>query len=123
MDPPVYHGTHRDPCVFQTSPVVGPGSPEFWKAIGGVWPELLLGFILAGFLEVLIPEGKMVEWLGGQNLAFGILAGWGIGVLVPGGPYLIFPIVANLLRQGQRPSPHRPHHCQGIAEPDPGVEL
>ena len=93
------------------------------KLIGGVWPELVLGFILAGLLEVLIPEERW--WSGSVDRisAFRILAGWGIGLLVPGGPYLIFPIVANLLRtREQRPvPPHRPHHCQGIAEPDPGV--
>lgn len=75
------------------------------KLLGGVWPELLLGFVLAGLLEVLIPEGRLVQWLGGQNVFYGILAGWGIGLLLPGGPYLIFPIVANLLRQGAAPGP------------------
>lgn len=75
------------------------------RLFGGVWPELLLGFILAGLLEVLIPEGKLIQWLGGQNLVFGILAGWGLGLLLPGGPYLLFPIVANLLRQGAAPGP------------------
>jgi uncharacterized membrane protein YraQ (UPF0718 family) len=75
------------------------------KLLGGVWPELLLGFVLAGLLEVLIPEGQLVQWLGGQNVFYGILAGWGIGLLLPGGPYLIFPIVANLLRQGAAPGP------------------
>ena len=90
---------------FKHPPLLGQALQNSGKLIGGVWPELVLGFILAGLLEVLIPEGKMVEWLGGQNLAFGILAGWGIGLLVPGGPYLIFPIVANLLRQGAAPGP------------------
>jgi uncharacterized membrane protein YraQ (UPF0718 family) len=75
------------------------------KLLGGVWPELLLGFLLAGLLEVLIPERQLVQWLGGQNVLYGILAGWAIGLLLPGGPYLIFPIAANLLRQGAAPGP------------------
>ena len=75
------------------------------KLLGGVWPELLLGFLLAGLLDVLIPERQLVQWLGGQNVLYGILAGWAIGLMLPGGPYLIFPIVANLLRQGAAPGP------------------
>jgi uncharacterized protein len=75
------------------------------KLLAGVWPELLLGFLLAGLLEVLIPEQQLVQWLGGQNVQYGILAGWVIGLLLPGGPYLVFPIVANLLRQGAAPGP------------------
>lgn len=85
--------------------LVGQALQNSGRLIGGVWPELLLGFILAGLLEVLLPERTMVQWLGGQNLTVGILAGWGIGLLLPGGPYLIFPIVANLLRQGAAPGP------------------
>jgi uncharacterized membrane protein YraQ (UPF0718 family) len=75
------------------------------KLLGGVWPELLLGFLLAGLLDVLIPERQLVQWLGGQNVLYGIVAGWAIGLLLPGGPYLIFPIAANLLRQGAAPGP------------------
>lgn len=75
------------------------------KLLGGVWPELLLGFLLAGLLDVLVPERQLVQWLGGQNVLYGILAGWAIGLMLPGGPYLIFPIVANLLRQGAAPGP------------------
>ena len=86
-------------------PLLGEAFQTTAKLLGGVWPELLLGFILAGLLEVLIPEGQLLQWLGGQNLLYGILVGWGIGLLLPGGPYLIFPIVANLLRQGASPGP------------------
>jgi uncharacterized membrane protein YraQ (UPF0718 family) len=75
------------------------------RLLGGVWPELLLGFLLAGLLDVLIPEQQLVQWLGGENLLSGILIGWAAGLLLPGGPYLTFPIVANLLRQGAAPGP------------------
>ena len=71
----------------------------------GVWPELALGFILAGLIDVLIPEAVLMKWLGEQHLGYGILVGWGLGLLLPGGPYLLFPLVANLMRQGAAPGP------------------
>lgn len=73
------------------------------KLFRGVWLEVALGFILAGLLEVLIPAPVLLRWLGSQSLACAILVGWLIGLLMPGGPYLVFPVVANLLRQGVAP--------------------
>lgn len=70
-----------------------------------VLPELLLGFLIAGLIDVIVPQPTLVRWLGEQNLAYGILAGWGIGFVVPGGPYLLFPLAATLLRQGAAPGP------------------
>src|SRR5262249_10008918 len=75
------------------------------KLLGGVWLDLLLGFVLAGLVEVLIPEATVLKWLGKQNVGYGVLAGWGLGLLVPGGPYVTFPIAANLFRQGAAPGP------------------
>jgi uncharacterized membrane protein YraQ (UPF0718 family) len=71
----------------------------------GIWPELLLGFVLAGLVDVLVPEAVLIKWLGEQHLGYGILAGWMLGLLLPGGPYLLFPLVANLMRQGAAPGP------------------
>ncbi len=75
------------------------------KLLGNVWLELLLGFVLAGLIQVLIPEAVVLRWLGKQNLVSGVLAGWGLGLLLPGGPYVTFPIAANLFRQGAAPGP------------------
>jgi uncharacterized membrane protein YraQ (UPF0718 family) len=71
----------------------------------GVWIELALGFLLAGLLEVLLPQPSISRWLGAERPARGILVGWGAGLLIPGGPYLVFPAVANLLRNGAAPGP------------------
>ena len=76
-----------------------------WKLFGGVWPELTLGFILAGLLEVLIPAPVLLRWMGSESSGQGILIGSVVGLLLPGGPYLLFPVVANLLRQGTAPGP------------------
>jgi uncharacterized protein len=75
------------------------------KLLRGVWPELLLGFLLAGLLDVLIPQPVLSRWLGGEHMAQGILVGWVAGLAIPGGPYLLFPVAANLLRSGAAPGP------------------
>lgn len=73
------------------------------RLLGGVWVELLLGFIIAGMLEVLVSPAEITAWLGTESSFRGIVAGWMAGLLLPGGPYLLFPIAANLLRTGAAP--------------------
>lgn len=68
-----------------------------------VWIELLLGFLIAGLLEVLIPPSEITAWLGTESSIRGILVGWMAGLVIPGGPYLLFPIAANLWRTGAAP--------------------
>jgi len=75
------------------------------RLLGSVWMELALGFILAGLLDVLIPPPALSRWMGGDRLGQGILVGWAAGLVMPGGPYLVFPVVANLLRSGAAPGP------------------
>ena len=75
------------------------------KLARGVWVELLLGFVLAGLLEVLIPQPVLSRWLGAEGLGRGIVVGWAAGLVIPGGPYLFFPVAANLFRSGAEPGP------------------
>jgi len=65
-----------------------------------VWLPLLLGFCLAGFFDVLVPRDLLVKWMGEQSGWTGILISWVIGLVMPGGPYLVFPLAASLFRQG-----------------------
>ena len=65
-----------------------------------VWMELALGFVLAGLIEVLIPAATIARWLGAGNLHQGVLAGWAAGLIMPGGPYLFFPVAAKLFADG-----------------------
>ena len=75
------------------------------KLFRGVWLELLFGFVLAGLLEVLIPQPVLSRWLGAEHLGQGIVVGWAAGLVIPGGPYLFFPVAANLFRSGAAPGP------------------
>lgn len=65
-----------------------------------VWLPLLLGFCLAGLFEVLISRELLVKWMGEESGLQGILLGWLVGLLMPGGPYVVFPLAASLLKEG-----------------------
>jgi uncharacterized membrane protein YraQ (UPF0718 family) len=71
----------------------------------GVWLDLVLGFLLAGLIDVLIPAPALSKWLGAERPGRGILVGWGAGLVIPGGPYLLFPVAASLLERGAAPGP------------------
>lgn len=65
-----------------------------------VLPSLILGFSLAGFLHVLLPEQLIVSWMGYESGARGLFIGTVAGMLTPGGPFTHFPIVASFLSKG-----------------------
>jgi uncharacterized membrane protein YraQ (UPF0718 family) len=61
---------------------------------------LLLGFVIAGLAQVLIPKELVSRWLGSDTGWKGILIGCVVGGLVPGAPYATFPLVAVLYQRG-----------------------
>lgn len=75
------------------------------RLVRSVWIELALGFVLAGLLEVLLPQPVLSRWLGPERVASGVLIGWAAGLVMPGGPYVFFPVAANLFRNGAAPAP------------------
>ena len=75
------------------------------RLVRTVWIELALGFALAGLVDVLVPAPLLVQWLGSERTGRGILVGWGVGLVLPGGPYVLFPIMANLFAKGVAAGP------------------
>jgi uncharacterized membrane protein YraQ (UPF0718 family) len=75
------------------------------RLLGAVWIEIALGFVLAGLLDVLVSRELLVRWLGSGQGARGILVGWAVGLALPGGPYLLFPLVASLYGKGAGAGP------------------
>ena len=72
------------------------GGQMFWS----VAPNLLLGFALAGIVQVLVPTEYIAKILGEGSGLKGILVATIAGVLAPGGPYVNVPIVASLYQSG-----------------------
>lgn len=65
-----------------------------------IMPMLLLAFIIAGIVQVLIPEVMIQKWIGENSGVKGIFIGSIAGALTPGGPYVSMPIAAGLIRSG-----------------------
>jgi uncharacterized membrane protein YraQ (UPF0718 family) len=70
------------------------------RLLGNVWLELALGFALAGLFDVLVSQQSLVRWLGEERSGRGILIAWVVGLLIPGGPYVFFPVAASLFAKG-----------------------
>ena len=65
-----------------------------------ILPLLIFAFIVAGMVQVLLPQEMLSKWVGNESGFKGILIGSIVGGLAPGGPYVSLPIVAGLLKSG-----------------------
>ncbi|MGE5216818.1 MAG: permease [Chloroflexota bacterium] len=63
-------------------------------------PRLLVGFALAGLIQQAVPEQAMQKWLGHDAGVKGMMIGSLIGMVLPGGPYVIYPLIAGLRLSG-----------------------
>lgn len=75
------------------------------KTLKFMWFRLLLGFTLGGLIQVLIPSPVIAEWLGPASGLKGILIGAYAGILMPGGPHIVLPVLASILAAGAGPAP------------------
>jgi len=65
-----------------------------------ILPIVILAFIVAGMIQILIPQELLSKWIGKESGMRGILIGTVAGGLAPGNPYVNLPIAASLLRSG-----------------------
>jgi len=65
-----------------------------------ILPLLIFAFIVAGMVQVLVPQQLLSKWVGAESGIRGILIGTVTGALAPGGPYVSLPVAAGLLRAG-----------------------
>ena len=47
-----------------------------------------------------VPRDLLVAWMGEDSGLRGIVLAWLAGLLLPGGPYVVFPLAATLCKQG-----------------------
>ena len=72
--------------------------------LGGVLPQLVLGFLLAGLVTVLLPREAIGSLVGEGSGLMGVGVATIAGAATPGGPFLQFPLVAALMQGGAGPA-------------------
>ncbi len=65
-----------------------------------IFPLLIFAFIIAGMVQVIIPQEMISKWVGAESGFRGLLIGTAIGGITPGGPFISLPIAAGMLRAG-----------------------
>ncbi len=70
------------------------------KLLLQVGPVLIPAFMMAGMAAVLVPTELLAKWLGASAGLRGLLIGTAAGALMPGGPFVLFPILAVALHGG-----------------------
>jgi uncharacterized membrane protein YraQ (UPF0718 family) len=70
-----------------------------------VTPFIFIGVILAGMVEVILPGELISDWMGEGSGLRGILIGTAVGMLIPGGPYVVVPLIASIMESGAGPGP------------------
>ena len=76
------------------------GFKQAGRNLQSIWLRLILGFILGGLIKVLVPSSLIAEWLGPASGLKGILIGSYVGLILPGAPYIILPIIAYTYASG-----------------------
>ncbi len=66
----------------------------------GVAPQMAIGFLLAGFVALLLPREVVAGWLGEESGWKGLLVASVAGIVTPGGPFTHFPLLAALRTHG-----------------------
>ena len=70
-----------------------------------MWWRVLLGFLLGGLIQVLIPHSTIAEWLGPASGIKGILIGSYLGLIITGNIFVIMPIIASIYVAGAGAGP------------------
>jgi len=65
-----------------------------------ILPLLIFAFIVAGMVQVLVPQELLSKLVGAESGMRGIVIGTVAGGFTPGGPYVSLPVVAGLLHSG-----------------------
>lgn len=76
------------------------GLSSGWGVFLSVVPLLLAAFLVAGLVQVLATKELVTKWLGSATGWKGIALACLGGGLMPGGPYVYYPIAAVLLQTG-----------------------
>jgi uncharacterized membrane protein YraQ (UPF0718 family) len=61
---------------------------------------MLLGMLLAGMAEVILPTELIGRWMGSDSGIVGVLIGTVLGAIMPAGPYVVMPLLGSAMTTG-----------------------
>jgi uncharacterized membrane protein YraQ (UPF0718 family) len=76
------------------------GVVQGWQTLRRTLPLLVIGFVIVGYVNVLSPQDLVRTWIGPGSGWQGLLLAEVAGMLLPGGPYVVFPVIALLYKAG-----------------------
>jgi uncharacterized membrane protein YraQ (UPF0718 family) len=76
------------------------GVQQGWQTLRRSLALLIVAFLIVGYVDVLAPQELVRAWIGPGSGWRGLLLAEGAGMLLPGGPYVVFPLIAALYRAG-----------------------
>ena len=76
------------------------GLIEGGKTLLSVVPLLISAFLIAGLIQTMVTSDVVTRWLGAGSGWRGIALACIGGALMPGGPYVYYPIAAALMKAG-----------------------
>jgi uncharacterized membrane protein YraQ (UPF0718 family) len=76
------------------------GVVQGWQTLRRSMPLLLIAFAIVGYVNVLSPQTLVQAWLGPDSGWSGLLLAEAIGIFLPGGPYVVFPLIAVIYEAG-----------------------
>lgn len=63
-------------------------------------PLLLVAFVIVGYVNVLGTEELIQRWIGPESGWTGLVLAAVAGMFLPGGPYVVFPVIGALYQGG-----------------------
>lgn len=71
-----------------------------WSTLKSTFHLLVLAFIIVGYATVLVPESGLQDWIGPDSGWRGLLLALAMGTCIPGGPYVVLPLIGTLSDSG-----------------------
>lgn len=76
------------------------GVNQGWQTLRRIFSLLVVAFVIVGYVNVLSPQDLVQAWIGPGSGLRGLLLAEGVGMLLPGGPYVVFPLISVLYQAG-----------------------
>ena len=71
-----------------------------WKTFKRNAVILLLAFVIVGMVNVISPQNLIEKFLGPESGWQGLFLAEALGMLLPGGPYAVFPLIGVIYASG-----------------------